>query len=263
MRDPAINGRGENAFRMTGAVIEMEAEQGSRKIERVRALSTARVESPDLNLNSDTIYLRLADQKVSAAEAWGDSAHMESRGSTMRGRRLDILLPGGKLSEIRSRGEALALLQPDTTKANTTDKDFMKGDTIVVQFEEIVSAPRRVSRDSLLAGASEIAKPDTARVPRYMLAIGSASIYVQQAGSGGNRDCPSLHHWRGDRIEATLSNRQLEDMKVSGKTGVKVFGMQSTCDDGRSGGGGTGGAAAPGRGGRGAGADTTSARRLP
>jgi hypothetical protein len=263
MRNPAITGQGTNQFRMTGKLIELKAASGTRKIEKVEASEDARVESADLNLVSDTIHLQLAEQKVSGAQAWGDSAHMESRGSTMRGNRLDILMPGGKLAEIRAQGQALALLPPDTAKVESEDKDFMKGDTIIVQFEEIVSAPRRVSRDSLLAGASEVVRPDTSRVPRFMLAIGSASLFVQQAGAGGNRACPSLHHWKGERIEATLSNRQVQEMKVSGaEKNPHVFGLQSTCDTGAGGRGGrTGGG---GRGtGRGGINDTASARIPP
>jgi lipopolysaccharide export system protein LptA len=259
MRNPALRGRGANAFTMTGATIEIEA-GADRKIERIQSLGNGSVLSDNLHLAGDSIDMFMDDRVISRAFVKGDSGGLvRSQGNSMRGKSLEIDMTNGKLAEIRSFGSARAELAPDTVRMRTTDNNFMQGDTITVSFEELVRPPRPSRRDSLLPVRPDtmrartdsavqrpdsLARPDTVTVPSSMLAIGNASMFYQRAQARAAADCTVVDYWRGDRISVTLKNNEINTMTIKGN----AQGINSECASG------SGRAGAAGRSGRAAGA---------
>ena len=71
MRNPKLTGTKGRPFTLVGETIDLLSRR--RKLERVLAKSAAMANSQDLNLKSDTIDLRVADDVLQRAIAWGKS----------------------------------------------------------------------------------------------------------------------------------------------------------------------------------------------
>ena len=274
--NPSLRGKGEDPFYVKGNFIEIEAGE-DKKIRRMQALGKGDFRSNDFSLASDTVDMHMDGKSISKALAMGDSgATMRHKGNTMVGNRLQILMPGGNLSEIKSHGSARADLEPDTATVRSTEKNFVKGDTVVITFQRVANkrvaptpapAPgaRITARDSATrtdsaARAQPPAGPDSTDTPRTILAVGDASFFFQSAPRSGRgpTDCPTIDYWTGSRISATLEDGKPKNMSITAGRSGFVQGVNSECGGGRGTPGRPGGAG--GRAGRGrAGTDTTAA----
>ena len=180
---PRVDGLGESKFSLVGRQIDMWSKQ--RKLERVLSADSARAVSDEVTLVADTIDLRLADQQLSRAFAWGASrarAHATDRDIVADS--IDVLMPGQVLQELRALRGAEASSRTDSTKFVSTENDWLKGDTIVATFESV--------RD----------KGDTASkaVIKTILAVGSASSFYQVSSSQGVKSAPNLNYVKGKAI---------------------------------------------------------------
>jgi lipopolysaccharide export system protein LptA len=245
MRSPELRSRGTTAFTLTGQLIDIVA-GADREIQSVRSTSDARVESDELDVAADTIDLVMENGAISRALAFGDSgATMSSPQYSLRGNALDILMPGQKPSEIRSNGDAYAEFAPDTATIRSTDRNFMKGDTIVVGFEDVIRRRRPAARapgdttPPVIPVPVDTTAVDTTQVPRSMLADGHASVFFQRPGSGADKTCPDIHYATGHRIVAVLRGGEVQTMDVKGSAESPLAsGANSQCGTGGSGIGG-------------------------
>ena len=197
---PRVDGLGESKFSLVGRQIDMWSKQ--RKLERVVSADSARAVSDEVTLASDTIDLRLVDQQLSRAFAWGKSrarAHATDRDIVADS--IDVLMPGQVLQELRALRGASATSRTDSTRFVSTENDWLKGDTIVATFDTV-----RAVGDSAAKAAI-----------KSILAVGSAASFYQVASSQGARAAPNLNYVKGkaitvafgaDRTVGTVSVRE-------------------------------------------------------
>lgn len=202
---PRIDGRGESKFTLVGRLIDVWSQD--RRLKRVVSSDSAVATSDDMTLASDTIDLRLADQKLNRAYAWGKSrakAHTTDR--DILADSIDVNMPGQLLRELRALRAAHASSKTDSTKFVSTETDWLKGDTIIASF------------DSVRATGDSAAKP----VIRSILASGAASSFYQVASSGGVKAAPNLNYVKGKAITVAFGDdRAVQSVEVREKaTGI-------------------------------------------
>ena len=96
MRTPRVVGSRGRPYTLVGVTIDVLSKE--RKLERVLAKSKAEATSEDLNLKSDTIDLRIANDSLTRAVAWGKSrARAVSASQAIVADSIDVLMPGQRL----------------------------------------------------------------------------------------------------------------------------------------------------------------------
>jgi lipopolysaccharide export system protein LptA len=184
---PRVDGVGESKFTLVGKVIDLWSKQ--KKLERVLSSDSAKATNDDVTLASDTIDLRLKDQQLERAYAWGRSrarAHTADRDVVADS--IDILMPGQLIRELRALRGASAASKTDSTKFISTENDWLKGDTIIATFD------------------STKAKGDSASKPaiKNILASGSASSFYQVPSSQGAKAAPNMNYVKGKAISVSF-----------------------------------------------------------
>jgi lipopolysaccharide export system protein LptA len=197
LRDPRIVGKGERPFTLDGVIID--AWSRDRELQRVVALGEAEAVSDSLTLTSDTIDLRFSEQKISRIFSWGTRAKAVSPQQTMESDSMDVQMPGQKLERVHAIGRAVAISQPDTSKFESSEPDWITGDTLRAKFETL---PPTASDSS---GRS---------VMKEVLAIGSARAFYQGASPGGVRGAPTLSYNRGRQITVLFSEGSMSSVKI-------------------------------------------------
>jgi lipopolysaccharide export system protein LptA len=98
LRDPVITGTTERPFTLTGSVIDLFSRE--RRLERVLSRVSAKVVSEDIELAADTIDLRLAENKLQRAFAWGTSrARAVSTAQDMTADSIEIIMPAQRTGD--------------------------------------------------------------------------------------------------------------------------------------------------------------------
>lgn len=180
---PRIEGRGESKFTLVGRQIDLWSKQ--RRLERVLSADSAKATSDEVTLASDTIDLRLTEQKLSRAFAWGRSrATARATDRDIVADSIEVEMPGQVLRELRALRSAFARSRTDSTKFVSTEDDWLRGDTIVAAF------------DTSRAVGDTAAKT----VIRRILADGDASSFYQVASSEGPKGAPNLNYVKGKTI---------------------------------------------------------------
>lgn len=201
MRQPRVTGRGDRPFTLEGRVIDLFSR--NRHLERVVASPQGHATSQDLELFADSLDLRIREDRLERAYAWGPSrARATSPERDVTADSLDVILPAQRLEEFRAVGGAFATSIPDTARVISDERDWMQGDTIIALF------------DSLTVG-------DTRRVQtREVVAVGSARSYHQMQpqgeGAAERRDRPNVNYVRGDRIRVELREGEVQSVTVVG-----------------------------------------------
>ncbi len=78
MQTPKVVGRGDRHFTLEGDVVDIFSK--AHEVERVKSLGHAQATSDDITLKSDTIDLRVTNQKLERAFSWGTTrAHATPR----------------------------------------------------------------------------------------------------------------------------------------------------------------------------------------
>jgi hypothetical protein len=141
MRSPRVVGTKGRPFTLVGETIDVLSKE--RKVNRVLAKKEAVAVSRDLDLKADTIDLRIANQELQRAIAWGKSrARAVSSTQSMIADSVDVLLPDQRLEEMHAVGEAVTDAVADTIRFRTEERDRLTGDTIVAHFDTAASQLR-------------------------------------------------------------------------------------------------------------------------
>jgi hypothetical protein len=181
MRNPVLVGKREKPFTLTGDLID--AFWHDRKLSRVLSQSNAKAVSDSMTLTSDTLDLRVKNDQLDHAYAWGkkQQSRVVSPSQNLVADSLDVFMPGQRIQLVRALNRAYAQGKPDTTrflieKPDTTD--WLKGDTIVAQFDTVVS------------------KRDTTKNPaiKQLTASGHASSLYHLAPSDSGERRPLLNY---------------------------------------------------------------------
>jgi lipopolysaccharide export system protein LptA len=248
MRSPAIAGRGQRPFTLTGGTIDLFSRE--RQLQRVLSKGQARAVSEDMTLTSDTIDMRVTAGRLERAYAWGrQRAHVVSPDNDILADSLDVVMPAQHLREVRAVRKAFAQSRPDSTRIRTAERDWLRGDTIVARFDSVPSA-------------------DTTTRPRVreVVAVGAASSYYHIPAQHSDPAHPSINYVKGRDITIAFRDQQVDTVKVTNQAaGVYLEPATDSTRTPRAGGRTTAGAAGGASAGTGAdGARTdTSGRGAP
>lgn len=196
MRRPKITGTKGRPFTLEGETIDLLSRR--RKLERVLAKSSAVANSEDLNMRADTIDLRVSDDLLQRAIAWGKSrARATSESQSIVADSIDVLMPAQRIRELHALRDASAEGAPDTTKFRTTEKDRLTGDTIVSRFDTLPAK-------------------DTASKPRIreLVAIGHATSLQHLPPRDTALRIPAVNYVRGRLITVTFDSAKVSTVVV-------------------------------------------------
>ena len=204
MRQPSVQGKGTRAFKLTGGVIDVYSR--NRQVERVVATPNGHALSKDLELVADSIDLRMLNNQLERAMAWGKSrAHAVSPEREIIADSIDAILPGQRVREVRALRKAYAESNPDSGVVST-QRDWMRGDTIVAHFDSLVTAD-----------TSSKAKI------REIVAEGNARSFYQMKNSKGPQTEPTVNYVRGRIIDIRFEEGKVATVTVTDKaTGVLI-----------------------------------------
>jgi lipopolysaccharide export system protein LptA len=200
MREPKITGTKGRPFTLAGTTIDLLSRK--RKLERVVAKDSAVATSEDLVLRADTLDLRVVDDLLQRAIAWGKSrARAASPTQTMIADSIDVLLPAQRVRTLYGVRAASAEGAPDTTKFRTTEKDRLTGDTIIAHFDTVATR-------------------DTSSKPRIrqLVAIGSKASLATSLQHLPPRDTsvckPAINYVRGRLITVSFDSAKVSTVVV-------------------------------------------------
>ncbi|MBI3566852.1 MAG: hypothetical protein HY084_01435 [Gemmatimonadetes bacterium] len=195
---PRVEGKGEHTFTLVGDLITVKSHQ--RQVERVKSLGHATATSDEVKLVSDTIDLRVADQKLERAFAWGPGrARADAQDRKITADSIDIVMPHQTIREMRAVRRARAESFPDSTKIISKDMDWLAGDTIVAKFDTV-------------SAADTVTKPSV----RQIVARGSAKSYYQLAPGGTTErtSTPNINYVTGHNITVDMKDKEIETVTV-------------------------------------------------
>jgi lipopolysaccharide export system protein LptA len=199
LRSPRINGRGERPFTLVGDVIDLFSRD--RQLERVVATPNGHATSEDLEIFADSIDMRITDERLSRAMAWGASrARAVSPERDILADSLDVIMPGQQLEEVRAIGDAFATSVPDTLRVISAERDWLEGDTIIVEFESVAATGEQESRSQA----------------RQLTATGEARSFYQMQGRDRTREEPSVNYVRGEAISVVMRDGEVDYVVVEG-----------------------------------------------
>ena len=192
-------------FKLNGDTIDLY-NNDARKLERVVALHTANAVSQDVLLNAEKIDLRLTDQKLERAFAFGKGrAKAHTSQQELEADSLDIWMPRQRVREVRALGRAIATGLPDTLKIRSDDRDILRGDSVFAKFDTLRSSQ------------------DTAEKPhvRDIHALGHASSFFQVPSRQGAKFPPAINYSRGRDILVAFDSGTVRYVQVdSNASGV-------------------------------------------
>jgi hypothetical protein len=204
MRQPSVKGNGTHAFTLTGGVIDVYSR--NRQVERVVASPNGHALSKDLELVADSIDLRMQNNQLERAMAWGKTrAHAVSPEREIIADSIDAVMPGQRIREVRALRKAYAESNPDSGVVST-QRDWMRGDTIVAHFDSLVTA-------------------DTSSKPkiREIVAEGNARSFYQMKNSKGPQTEPTVNYVSGRIIDIMFEEGKVATVTVIDKaTGVLI-----------------------------------------
>ncbi|MGI8401468.1 MAG: hypothetical protein ACR2NS_07695 [Gemmatimonadaceae bacterium] len=204
MLTPSVKGIGAHTFTLTGGVIDVYSR--NKQVERVVATPTGHALSQDLELVADSIDLRVANNQLQEAMAWGATrAHALSPEREIIADSIDAVMPGQRVKEVRALRKAYAESNPDSGIVSK-QRDWMSGDAIIARFDSVPPT-------------------DTSSRPqvRQILAIGNARSFYQMKNSKGPQTEPSVNYVRGRLIELGFENRKVTTVTVTDQaTGVII-----------------------------------------
>lgn len=197
MRNPSVQSKKGRPFTLTGGVIDLYSR--NRNLERVVATPTGHVLSQDLELAADSVDLRVTQNQLQRVIAWG----RKSRATALSPERrvvadsIDAQMPGQRLREVRAIGKAYANSDPDTARMISTERDWMRGDSVIAQFDSI-------------APGDTVSKPQAKKI----IANGNASSFYQLAQNGKAKGPPNLNYVRGRIITVSFQNKTVDKVDV-------------------------------------------------
>jgi len=201
MRGPSIEGKRDRPFTLSGDRIELTGR--NRKLSRVVSTGSAKAISQDLTLTSDTIDLRVQDDLLQRAIAWGPGrAHATSSSQKLVSDSIDVTMPAQRVREMHAVRRAFAEGRPDSTRFRADTTDWMRGDTIVARFDTL---PVR----------------DSARTTRIreLIAVGNAKSYYHLAPSDSSATRAAINYVLGREINVDFQEQRVARVRVIGQAG--------------------------------------------
>ena len=195
MRGPSVKGIGAHSFTLTGDVIDVYSK--NRQLERVVATPKGHALSQDLELVADSIDLRVTNNRLQRAIAWGKTrAHAVSPDREIVADSIDAIIPDQRVREVRALRKAYAESNPDSGVVST-QRDWMSGDTIIARFDSIPPT-------------------DTASKPRIrqIVALSNARSFYQMKNSKGPANEPTVNYVRGRVIQIDFEDRKVATVTV-------------------------------------------------
>lgn len=195
MRNPQLIGTRKRPFQLRGSVID--AYSKNRKLQRVIARDSAVAVSQDLTLTADTIDLRVDDDLLQHAYAWGAKTRSTAKSPTQNlvADSIDVDMPKQRVRTVRAFNRAFAQGKADTIRfrAEPPDTtDWLRGDTIVAHFDTL--PPR-----------------DTTKAPdiRQLEANGKASAMYHVAVSDTSVHKPAINYVRAKHIVIDFDSQKV------------------------------------------------------
>ncbi len=180
-QEPKIEGRGERKFTLEGDLIDIFSK--NREVERVKSAGKGKATSDDVTLTADTIDLRVANQKLDRAYAWGPKrAKAHSKDNDITADSIDVLMPGQVVREMRALRSALAETPPDSTKITSHKMDWLRGDTVIAQFDSIApgdTVNKPAIKQIVASGRRWCRRRPTTSSPQWGPANGQAERQLQ------------------------------------------------------------------------------------
>jgi hypothetical protein len=201
LRSPRIVGTRDRPYRLSGQVIDVYSR--TRQLERVVAKGTGSAVSEDMTLTADTIELRVALDLLQRAVAWGPTgARAVSPTQTITADSITAVMPDQRVRTVTASRRAFAEAQPDTVRVRTTEKDWLRGDTIVARFDTAVSAPK-----------------DTTRQPqiRQLVARGNAQSLYHLAPADSAARAAAINYVTGEVITIAFDSQRVARVTVAGQ----------------------------------------------
>jgi hypothetical protein len=179
----------------------------ARVLQRVVATPQGHVLSDDLELLADTVDLRMSNDRLDRVMAWGGKgARTVSPDREITADSIDAIMPGQRLREVRAVRNAYANSLPDTVHVISTDRDWIRGDVIVAEFDSV-------------AISDTASKP----TPKRIVSTGNAVSYYQLAADTRTRTIPNINYVKGKAITILFENREVRTVDVFEEaTGVYI-----------------------------------------
>jgi hypothetical protein len=194
MRNPVLKGKKEKPFTLSGDLIDLFSQ--NRKLQRVIARANALAVTDSMTLKADTIDLRVRDDVLDHAYAWGskDRARVVSAAQNVLADSLDVIMPGQKIRLVRAVRNAFAQGKLDTTRFHIDGADstnWLRGDTIVAHFDSL--GPK-----------------DTSKTPpiKLLVASGHSSALYHAAASDTAEKRPVINYINARTILIDFDNKQ-------------------------------------------------------
>jgi hypothetical protein len=217
MRTPSVESRKGRRFTLTGGVIDIFST--NRQLERVLATPSGHVLSEDLELVADSVDLRVRNNQLQRMMAWS----RKSRARAISPERevvadsIDAQMPGQRVREVRAIGNAYANSVPDTARLISTERDWMRGDVIIAEFDSIPPTDTTT-------------RPQAKRI----VATGNARSYYQLSGSTPGRGLPNINYVRGKEITVLFADKAVKQVDVTEQaSGVYLEPTTATAAGGR------------------------------
>ena len=201
LQSPRIEGRRDRPYRLAGQVIDVHST--NRQLQRVVAKGTGSAVSEDMTLTADTIDLRVADDLLQRAVAWGPGgARAVSPSQTITADSITAVMPDQRVRTVTASRGALAEARPDTARVATAETDWRRGDTIVARFDTTVASA-----------------PDTARQPeiRQLVATGNARSLYHLPPSDSAVAAPAINYVTGAIITVAFDSMRVVRVTVAGQ----------------------------------------------
>lgn len=202
-------------YRLTADTIDLFNKE--RALDRVLASSNGRVTNKDILLTGERIDMRLVESKLERAFAWGGKrAKATTPEQEVESDSLFIEMPAQRVREIHAIGRAQATGTPDSLRIRTTERDIMRGDTILASFDSMATPG------------------DTANRPRIrqVNAVGNATSLYHVATNKGRNGPPALNYVRGATITVSFDSGQVRVVDVdSAASGVYLEPVDSLSAD--------------------------------
>jgi len=201
MRGPSIEGRRDRPFTLSGRRIELTGRD--RQLRRVVSMGTATAVSEDMTLASDTIDLRVANDLLQRAIAWGPSrARAASASQRIVADSIDVDMPNQRIREMHATRGAVAEGRPDSTQFRADTLDWMRGDLIVARFDTLAAA------DTGAKGAARL---------RELVALGNAKSYHHLAAADSAVRLPAINYVIGREIIVDFQEQRVAKVTVIDK----------------------------------------------
>ena len=196
-RGPQLHGKGSRPFTLTGDLIDLFSR--NRKLERVISKTNAVALSDSMTLKADTIDLRIRNDVLDHAFAWGKAgrAHVNSPSQNLVADSLDVEMPAQRIRTVRAFNRAYAEGKPDTTRFKPDKSqpvNWLRGDTITAHFDTTPPPPR-----------------DTSKSPQIknLVASGNASSVYLMPPSDSAEHRPAINYVVARIIAVDFSNQQV------------------------------------------------------